>query len=235
LVIDGTQSRGQSPRSITQGRAVVSMILRQAIADELIDSNPCAAVSRPKAKNPDKAIPDGSQVHAFLDAASDSPYALALLLAATTGARRSEVLGLRWKDVDLNAARVNIRGGLHYLPDKHEYGFLEPKSQNSRRTIALLPVVVDALRVHRQAQLERRLQCGEGWTDLDLVCERGDGAPISPDAVTKAFKRIARRADLTRARRSMISVTRFAPNSRGGRSTRRSLARSPVTQRCRSR
>jgi integrase len=54
LVIDGMQQRGQSPRSITQARAVVSMILKQAVADELLDANPCAAVSRPKAKNPNK-------------------------------------------------------------------------------------------------------------------------------------------------------------------------------------
>jgi integrase len=116
LVIDGMQQRGQSPRSITQARAVVSMILKQAVADELLDANPCAAVSRPKAKNPNKAIPDGPQVHVFLDAASDSPYALPLLLAATTGMRRSEVLGLQWANVDLKTGRVNVRHGLHWLP-----------------------------------------------------------------------------------------------------------------------
>jgi integrase len=60
----------------------------------------------------------------------------------------------------------------------------------------LLPVVVDALRAHRSEQLQHRLQCGEGWHDLDLVCERGDGSPMSPDGMTKTFKRIAKAARL---------------------------------------
>jgi integrase len=170
------------------------MVMRQALQDGLIESNPVSAVARPKPEQPPGRVPDAAQVRAFLVATAGSEWEIPMLLAATTGARRSEVLALRWSDVSLDG-RVTIRRGLHRLPSG-ELGFLDPKSDTARRTVPLLPVVAQRLRAWRTEQVARRLALADEWRDLDLVCERGDGLPLDPDAMTKAFKRLAHRAGL---------------------------------------
>jgi integrase len=64
------------------------------------------------------------------------------------------------------------------------------------REIPLTARVVERLRMHKAAQARRRLGAGAAWHDLDLVCERGDGAPLDPDAFTHGFARIAKAAGL---------------------------------------
>lgn len=127
----------------------------------------------------------------------DRLYA-AFLLAATTGMRRGEVLGLRWRDVDLAAARVSIRQTL--ITIGYELAWSTPKTDRGRRNVALDPTTVEALRAHRAQQLEERLLLGPSFRDDDLVFCQPDGAPIHPDSLCGLFERFAKRASLPRIR-----------------------------------
>jgi integrase len=88
-------------------------------------------------------IPTSEDTRRLLEHA-EGLCAIGLLLAATTGLRRSEVLALAWSDVDLDAAVLRVRRG---------------KTARSRRQISLPPVAIAALRRHRAEQIERRLLC----------------------------------------------------------------------------
>jgi integrase len=121
----------------------------------------------------------------LVDAAEETPYGLPILLAATTGLRRGEVLTLRWADVELDERTLAVRGG---------------KTSSARRTINLPPSTVGALRAHRKAQAERRLLCGTAWQDRDLVVDRGDGGAVHPDSVSHAFAELAERVGLADVR-----------------------------------
>jgi len=113
--------------------------------------------------------------------AAEGPCTIGLVLAATTGMRRGEVLRLTWSDVDLDAATLHVREG---------------KTPRSRRQISLPPVTIAALKRHRAEQAERRLICGEAWTDSGLVVDRGDGGAVHPDVLSHAFERAAQKAGL---------------------------------------
>jgi integrase len=117
----------------------------------------------------------------LIDAAQETPYGVPIMVAATTGLRRSEIIWLRWADVDLDAAVLRVRSG---------------KTPHARRTVALPVSTVAALRRHRKDQAERRLLLGEAWQEGDLVVERGDGGPVHPDSVSHAFAEIADRVSL---------------------------------------
>lgn len=189
--------KGLSARTIIQARAVLGVAMRQALAWELIAANPVTAVAPPKAKRPSLTVPNAEQIAALIEASkSESTWEMPLLLSATTGARRSEVLAVAWSDVDMKAGKLRITRTLQ----KGEHGrgalFDDPKTARARREIVLLPIVVERLRRHRKEQVERRLGYADEWQDLDLVCERGDGLYLLPDAFTHAFKRIAKRAGL---------------------------------------
>lgn len=197
-VIDQGQARGLAPRTVVQLRAVLGGVLKQAMRDGLIENNPVLAISRPKVARANKVVPTAEQVTAFIELSRGTEMAVPLLLAATTGARRSEVCAVRWADLDFASSRMRITRGLQWATDDkgRHLGFTEVKSERARRTVRLLPGVVECLRHHRKAQTEQRLALGVVWQDYDLVCERGDGSPIDPDALTKAFKRLAAQAGL---------------------------------------
>ncbi len=197
-VIDKAQQRGLAPRTVVQLRAVLGGVLKQAMRDGLIESNPVQAISRPKVTRAKKVVPTPEQISAFVELSRGTDMEVPLLLAATTGARRSEVCAVRWSDLDLASSRMRITRGLQWTTDDNgrHLGFTEVKSDRARRTVQLLPVVVERLRHHRKAQAAQRLALGAAWQDNDLVCERGDGSPIDPDALTKAFKRLAAQAGL---------------------------------------
>ncbi len=133
-------------------------------------------------------------------------WEMPILLAAVTGARRAEVLGISWEDVDLKTGTIFIRRGVQ--PVRHREGrtaeFTALKTKRSRRVVQLPPFALERIRLHRREQLKRRTALGPRWRDpLDelgrpvaLVCDRGDGFFVYPDSFTSALKRLARQAGM---------------------------------------
>jgi integrase len=206
-ILDHMKKRGLSPATITQGRAVLGGIMKRGIEDGLVETNPVSAIGRPARKRAHKAVPQPEQVKAVIQLSRGTGMEMPLLLGATTGARRSEVAGLLWSDIDLKTGRLTIRRGLQWMPTgerdsrgriRRELQFTDPKTTNARRTIRLLPAVIETLRQNHKDQMERRLKHGTDWnpTHGDVVCDRGDGRPIDPDLLTKTFKQIAAEAGL---------------------------------------
>ena len=101
--------------------------------------------------------------------------------------RRGELLGLQWPDVDLGRARVAVHRSL--VTVGHEVIVSEPKTAKGRRSVALDPATVAALKTWRKHQTAERLAWGPAWTDSGFVFTREDGRPLHPREVTRAFSR----------------------------------------------
>ncbi len=99
--------------------------MRQAVAWGLIPANPVQAVHPPKPERAHLEVPTYEQLMALLAAAQGHPWEIPVLLAVATGARRSEVLGVAWSDVDLEAGKLRITRGLQRVEGK--LVFTEPK------------------------------------------------------------------------------------------------------------
>lgn len=193
------QPKAGKPVSMSTIRAIrvaMSSCFTRAVDAELIDVNPVTGVRLPRPERQDLEVPDAAEVRKLIEVANGTPWAIPVLLSSTTGARRSEVLGLQWENVDLDAGRATISVGLQRVRDDEDGGssslqLLGVKTDRSHRTIKLPSFVVARLRSWRKAQNERRLKLGEAWpADLDLVCDRGDGRPLDPDAYSHAVKRL---------------------------------------------
>ena len=113
-----------------------------------------------------------------------------------TGARRGEVAGLRWVDVDLDGARMTIRQAL--LNGDGEVYVSSPKSGRGR-TVDLDQATVDKLRKHRDRQLTEAAATRR-WVDSGYVFTREDGSPLNPATLTRAFRLIVDRSELPRLR-----------------------------------
>jgi integrase len=121
---------------------------------------------------------------------------IAVLLAATTGMRRGEVLGLRWSVLHGDKARVttSLQRAAGSLV------FVAPKTDRARRTISLPPLAIEALKRWRREQAERRLFLEEAWHDSGVVVDRGDGRPLDPAEFSHAFALLCERVGLAGVR-----------------------------------
>jgi len=190
--------RGDKPLAPKTVRHVATT-LRKALADAVegrhLAYNPAKAAKAPKVaptKDPKAWKPE--EVVAFLDHVAGDRLEALWILAATTGMRRGELLGLRWADLDLDKLELRVRQTLV------TYGklrlFKEPKSDASRRTIPLDHRAVAALKAHRKAQTAERLAAGPAYADEGLVFANEIGDPLAPDAISAAFKLHVREAGL---------------------------------------
>ena len=125
----------------------------------------------------------------FLASIEDSEWYVPIFLAANTGMRRGEVLGLTWRNVDLDAGRLTVSQQI--LSVEYEAKVADVKTTNSRRTIDLDPRTVAVLKAWRRHQLERKLATGQR-KDEGFVFTRDDGGPIHPDFFSQSWERLVR-------------------------------------------
>lgn len=187
---------GLSSSSGTYCHRILKMAFADAVKWDLIERSPIELVSPPRKVTPEMSVWSVEDVRRFLTAvADDRLYALWLLLVVT-GMRRGEALGLRWKDVDLDAGRVAIRQTLIEVAYKTHFG--EPKTPRSRRSVSIDPATVAALADRRERQRAERLPTLQPPLDgaLDLVFTQPDGRPLQPQNVSQAFGNTIRRLGL---------------------------------------
>jgi len=192
--LDAMPEGGAAPRTVVHAYRVTNAVLRYALRLQIIGTNPAAGASPPRPDRPALTIPDPETVARILRAAEGTALHVPLVLAAATGMRRGEVLGLTWSAVDLEGGLARVVQSAQLVNGAVE--FAEPKTPRSRRSVALPPLAVEALRRHRREQAERRLVAGPAWRDLGLVFDRGDGAPMQPDTFSVSFARLAKRLGL---------------------------------------
>jgi integrase len=117
---------------------VLGSALRQAVADGLITANPVAAVKRPRMQRKEPSWPTFAQLAALLRASRGTVWEIPILMAAVTGARRSEILALSWSDVDLGAGTISIRRGVQPVRGADRPGtvaFTPLKTRRARRHV----------------------------------------------------------------------------------------------------
>ena len=183
---------GLSPKTVRHLHTILHRALRDAVRKNLVVRNVADAADPPKLRRPSEGIRTwtASQLREFLDATSDHPLGVVFLIAATTGMRRGEVLGLRWTDVDLDAARIAVRQTV--LAVRYQVIVGSPKTARGNRSIAIDQITVEAL---------RRLRSAHEVDALDaLVFGRPDGRPHHPDYVSQTFERTVARLGLPRIR-----------------------------------
>ncbi|HTE87245.1 MAG TPA: site-specific integrase, partial [Dehalococcoidia bacterium] len=112
--------------------------------------------------------------------------------------RLGELLGLRWKDVDLDTGTVHVRQAAQRMDRTTQ--FVEPKTRRSRRQFTLPASMVAVLRGHRVRQNEQRLAIGRAWQDMGLVFSNEIGGPLVGTTVTNGFHAALARAGLPRMR-----------------------------------
>ena len=191
---------GLSAKTVRYLHTILHKALADAVDEGLLGVNPAARARPPR---PSKAAPTElrfwtpDQLRVFLFSVAGTRLEAAWHLAAMTGMRRGEVLGLRWADVDLDAGRLTVRHTI--VTVAYEVRSSTPKTHQAR-VVDLDPGTLDQLRAHRARQHRERDEWGPDYEDGDLVFCREDGAPLHPGGFSRSFERAIAGTDLPRIR-----------------------------------
>jgi integrase len=107
------------------------------------------------------------ELRQFLHGVHDDRLYAAWRLAALTGMRRGEVLGLRWADLDLDGGWLSVRQTLIVVDNQPQLS--QPKTTRGSCRLALDPGTIAVLRAHHRLQGAERLAAGPTWSNEDLV------------------------------------------------------------------
>lgn len=190
--------RGARSASTTRSTyAAFRACMETAVRDGLVATNPVSAVDRPQASRPVARALTVAQVKSLVLAARKEEGCRIehfVVLLATTGLRRSEALGLRWTDVDLESGKVNVNGAL--VRDSQGLRRCQTKSAAGEREFSLAPLAVEALKRQRRAQREQRLRAGSAWIDSGYVFTTPVGGAMEPRNVSREYAELAKKANL---------------------------------------
>lgn len=189
--------RGLSGSTVQKIHHVMHKALEQAVRWDLASRNVADLVKAPTPSKKEMRPLSAEEARKLLHAARESEDRLEAfyVLALHTGMRRGELLSLKWEDVDIEGSSVRVRRTL--TRKVGSYGFGEPKTKMSRRTVRLTPQAVEALRIHRKSQLEEALRAGPLYKDQGLVFAGEAGGIINPSNLRqRSFKPLLKKAGL---------------------------------------
>jgi integrase len=213
-------SEGLSPTTVHMYHAILSAACRQAVKWGWINAAPTARATPPKVERKEMVVPTPDQLSSLVNAAIDVDpvLATAVALAALTGARRGELVALRWSDIDLAAGRVRFARSLTVAGGEQHTG---PTKTHASREIALDELGIEVLQ-RRWDDMDDL----SAWAESPLVSDpfvlsyNANGAiPANPDTFTHRFGRLCQKMEapaLAKVRKSNPKATRkdLAPADR---------------------
>lgn len=200
---DAMVAQGLSPLTVRRLHTVLHQALARAVKWRMLSANPAADLELPslKRRRVARAL-TVEQAQAFLQACHQHRLGAAFRLALETGMRPQEYTALQWSDIDFAGQAVRVTKTL-FFPKGGGWRLEEDtKTDLSCRGVALSAEALEELRQHRTQQLQERLFLGPDWkgSGHDFVFTNGQGGPISPVILTRAFKQILQAAKLPNLR-----------------------------------
>jgi len=176
---------------VKQARSVLTQSFDEAAEFDVLEINVLRGMKLSLKKTAKRVPPEIPDLLRLLAAAKSSRYQhldVVVLLAVTCGMRLAEALGLRWSNIDFDAAKLYVRETVD-----RDGSMKAPKSEAGLRQINVDEDVVLALRAHQARQREWARLCGSGYDSrADLVNPRPNGKPWHVSRVSRHFASLAK-------------------------------------------
>ena len=195
-----------SPKTIANLNLFLHRALAFAVSEGLINSNPAASLNLPRGPKPAISVLTRDEQNKLIIASYQHRFGVFIRFTLFTGVRIGELLGLRWEDVDVAGRVVYIRRTLSRLnkmkrpvnPDENttEIVIQTPKSDNSARSIPLLPQVLDDLQAWRALQMSEKEQAGDAYVDSGMIVTNPLGGYVEPRTFKDSYNNILALAGL---------------------------------------
>lgn len=196
---NGSRKDGQegklSPGTVHYIHRAIRNVFNRAVEWKLIKSNPMDGLKKPKLETRDLDVytqEETNHIFACLENESDL-WRLLITLALTTGLRRGELLGLEWKNINLDAGTIDVLQTVSFV--KGGYEIKEPKTKTSKRRIELPPSLLPDLKAYKAKCNSERLACADLWQggEYFFVFNSWNGKPLNPYSVKTWWTRFTKR------------------------------------------
>ena len=184
MMINGrneTTGKPLSRKTAVHHLSFISDVFTYAIRMGMLSDNPCRRVFVPKQEQLEKEIFTLDEVRMLFANLDNEPmkYQLYLMLAIYSGFRRSEMLGLEWKDIDFENDLIHVRRTSQYTAEKGIYTDTT-KTRSSKRVSKMPEIIMDLLRRFRTEQTIEARRLGTKWVENDRLFTKWNGEPMNP-------------------------------------------------------
>lgn len=173
-------------------RYVISNSLKFAVENDILLKSPAAGLRIPKAKidkREDIKPFSRNELKDVLGSLEGDKLYNIVYVAAFTGMRKGELLGLRWQDVDLVKGVINVRQQAIYNPGTRNIEIGKLKTKNAYRSISIDEKVIAVLKKQKAWNAVKKLELGESYTEQGIVFVDEAGQLLNTVWITKAFYR----------------------------------------------
>lgn len=183
-----TRNGTLSQRTVLAMHRIIRSALEQAVKWQLVVRNVADAVEPPKAKKYEAKYLTDKQTEELIKVAKGSDIYIPIMIAIYTGARRGEILGLNWSNVNLEKGYIKIVDSLCAI----QKGLIikEPKTKSGIRTIAISSELIKILKQHKITQMKNKLLFGNLYQDNNMVCCYKDGHLYNPKRFSTKFREL---------------------------------------------
>ena len=191
--LKGRELPPYSPKTVRNYISFISTIFDYAIKMQMLSDNPCKNVVMPSKKTKERKLYTLEEVQKMLElfeeeSEANYKYTIFFTLAAFTGLRRGELLGLEWKDIDWENELVKVVRTSEYTKEKGIYTDT-PKTESSKRFIKLPPELMQKLKDFKAWQDGYKAKLGTKWIECDRLFTKTDGTPMGMRQAYKFFER----------------------------------------------
>lgn len=191
-----------SPRTVANHHIILRRALEIAFRYGYVEKNVARLVSAPRSKRYKVEPLTPEEMKKFMATCQGHSLSALFVALSATGMRIGEALGLSWKHIDLEAGTVRIEQMLYRTPlasreDGVMFALGEPKTDKSRRTLAIPAGAIAVLRAHRTKEVERRLAAAVWLNQWDLAFTGEQGVPLSDRMVRYEFQDLLKKAEIT--------------------------------------
>ncbi len=186
-----------SPKTVLEYHRLISTVLEQAFKERLIIFNVARQAQLPRRDKKEVnyfQLEDIEKINTALENV-DYKWRMLIHMMLVTGARRGEILGLKWDKVDFEKKQIYICNSVLYVPGKGVYEDT-PKTANSIRYIALPSETVSELKAYQLEQRKEFLKNGVPYKSKGFVFTQYDGKPLHPDSVTNFLTKFSKKYNL---------------------------------------
>jgi integrase len=189
-----------SPTTCNHIRTRLIQVFNFGIRQELIVKNPAKGTDKAKTETEEMQILDDAELRTLLSACTGNYWDIPIRIAAFTGMRQGEILGLRWNNVNLEKRTIFIERSLSYSKAAKGYKLTDCKTDGSRRTIKVSQMLMEALKKHKAEQDALKEKNATTWIDRNLVCCRDNGEYLCGTNLTRGLQDILETAKIRRIR-----------------------------------
>lgn len=183
LAKEGANEKTGKPlaqKTIRHNLSFISDVFSYAVKMDLLSDNPCRKVTVPKGEVKEKQIYSQEEMAHLLTAINGEPlkYKAFFFLIAYSGFRRSEMLGLEWKDIDFENNIITIKRTSNYTAERGIYTDTT-KTKRSQRVLKISPYIMEILKDYKLEQDKEALRLGDKWVESDRLFVKWNGEPMN--------------------------------------------------------